>query len=57
MNQVIKIIVDTSTVKGMNKGETEKIKLENKGYNCIGVVPLGLDKWALTFEKGEKWIF
>ena len=57
MNQVIKVIkltVDTSTIKAMNKGETEKIKLENKGYNCIGVVPLGLDKWALTFEKGEK---
>tara|TARA_R100000734_G_C3318852_1_gene113570 strand:+ start:1789 stop:1953 length:165 start_codon:yes stop_codon:yes gene_type:complete len=54
MDNVVKLIVDTSTVKGMNKGETEKIKLENNGYNCIGVVPLGLDKWALTFEKGAK---
>jgi len=54
MNQVIKVIkltVDTSTIKAMNKGQTEKIKLENKGYNCINLVPVGLDKWQYTFEK------
>ena len=51
MENVVKLIVDTSTIKSMNKGQTEKIKLENKGYNCINLVSVGLDKWQYTFEK------
>ena len=57
MNQIIKVIkltVDTSTIKAMNKGQTEKIKLENKGYNCINLIPVGLHKWQYIFEKGYK---
>ena len=60
MNQTKKVhkvalVVDTSTIKKMDKGQTQKMKLEDKGYNSVGLVPLGMDKWLYKFEKALSW--
>tara|TARA_R100000231_G_scaffold33013_4_gene28849 strand:- start:650 stop:811 length:162 start_codon:yes stop_codon:yes gene_type:complete len=51
MNQTIEIIVDTSTIKAMNKGQTELMKYEDQGFKVISVKAHGFRTWKYKLEK------